>query len=115
LPAGIAQDAGDLEVDRDMQADRADVVAVADDRHHLPGAERLAAPDQFAEEGAAGATALQVGRDVDGVLDAVAVGRPRPILVGVREAGDPPGLLDDDPGPAAGDYCIAATAHLGFV
>src|SRR5690606_2405193 len=75
LVADGGQHAGMAEAVPGMEADRGDVGAVADDRHHLPEARRLAAPDQFGEEPAADAGALPSGREIDRVLDRVAVGR----------------------------------------
>src|SRR5579859_2638313 len=74
LEADAAADPGLLEAEGSVQADGARVFAVADHRHQLADAESLAGGDDSGENRAPDAFALGVGRDIDAVLQGVAVG-----------------------------------------
>ena len=59
------------------------------------------------------AAALGLGVQVDRVLDAEAVGRARPEVVGIGIAQHPAVLLGHQPGQALGQHVVAAPRHLG--
>src|SRR5438552_2094871 len=89
LVADGLQDADEPETATAMQRDRAVVVAVADDRHHLPPSPGLAARDELLEQCLADPATGHAVSQVDGVLDRVAIGRARPIGGRVAVAHDP--------------------------
>ena len=71
---------------------------------------------QFGEQQPADALAGRVGGEVDRVLEAEAIGRPRPELVGVGvAAARAPPRSSDELGQALGEHVGAARGHLGVV
>ena len=58
---------------------------------------------------------VRVGREVDRVLQAEAVGAARPEVVGVGIAEHPAVALGHQPGQALGEHVVAPARHLGLV
>src|SRR5262245_65782869 len=62
-----------------MDADRGDLLGIANDCHHQAEAALGRSLYQFFEQGLADAAALSIRRNIDGVLDREAVCRPRAV------------------------------------
>src|SRR5207248_729105 len=76
-----------------MQADRAERLAAADHRDHLPVAELAAPRDHLFQQRSAEAAADFVGLDIDRILHRETIGDAWPKQAGIAIADDPPGTL----------------------
>src|SRR5205807_3452778 len=98
-----------------MQADRAERLAAADYRDHLPVAEFAAPRDHLFQEGPAEAAADLAGLDIDRILDREPIGDAWPERPGIAIADHPAGAFGDEVRQAALDDLAAPTGDLGGV
>ena len=98
LAADVLQNSDQAEPGLLVQADRCDVGGVADDRHHLTHAAAGGVAHHRVQESPPDALTARKGRDVDRVLDRVAVAWPGAIGAGIGIARDSSALLGDEVG-----------------